>query len=103
MAYIEQIMFTNPSGQILSPSTEDMQRIMTLLLDRLEYGMLTDTSKRLRIVIDGGTVSLPTTQDIRNITGTMNITRVGDIQTQRLVEAQYDSAFILGITNNINF
>lgn len=106
MGYIETVSFASSGGQTINPSTEELQNLITLLLDRLDYGLLTDNAKRLRIVVDTGVITLPTTQDLRTITTVSNLTnmvRIGDIQSQRVVEAQFDSSFILGITNNITF
>lgn len=103
MGYIETVSFASSGGQTINPSTEELQNLITLLLDRLDYGLLTDNAKRLRIVVDTGVITLPTTQDLRTVSNLTNMVRIGDIQSQRVVEAQFDSSFILGITNNITF
>lgn len=103
MGYIETVSFAGSGGQTINPSTEELQNLITLLLDRLDYGMLTDNAKRLRVVVDTGVITLPTTQDLRTVSSLTNMVRIGDIQSQRFVEAQFDSSFILGITNNITF
>lgn len=98
MGYIETVSFTSSGGQTINPSTEELQNLITLLLDRLDYGLLTDNAKRLRIVVDTGVITT-----VSNLTSLANMVRIGDIQSQRVVEAQFDSSFILGITNNITF
>lgn len=100
-------------------TVQDLYNQLGYLLDRLDYGLITDNAKRLTVVpiqataanlnatVSQGTaanlnatVSLASSQTLGTLT---NQARIGDVQAQRVVEAQMDTAFNLGITNNISF
>ena len=82
---------------------QDLYNQIGLLLDRLEFGLMTDTAKALQVGIRSGTVGqvtlVPTVTTVSTVT---NQARIGDMQAQRVVEAQMDAAFITGITNHIS-
>ena len=95
-------------------SNADIYRILGTLLDRMEYGFITDNAKRLKVTLvdSGALANVTTVGTVSNISagtittvGTVNAvtaqTRIGDVQAQRFYEAQADIAFIGGITNNI--
>ena len=86
----------------------DLYNIMAYLLDRLEYGMVTDNAKKLKVnLVDSG--ALANVGTVTNLTtcatvGTVNNqARIGDVQAQRVVEAQMDTAFNVGIVNHVSF
>lgn len=79
----------------------DVYNLLSFYLDRLEFGMITDSSKRLKVNIDAGTLGTITTVTTVNTVG--NQSRFGDIQAQRQVEAIMDMSFNNGILKNITF
>jgi hypothetical protein len=86
----------------------DIYNIMAYFLDRLEFGMITDPAKQLYVNLakSGGLVSVGTVSTVVSTTtvGTLsNQARIGDVQAQRMVEAQMDTAFNTGILNNIKY
>ena len=93
-----------------STELETLQNLTTLtsqLLDRLEYGNITDKSKTLKVQLNPdltsnvGTVS--TVTSVTAVASLTNTARQGDLQVQRVNEAILDMAFMTGITNNIYF
>lgn len=81
---------------------QDLYNQIGLLLDRLEFGLMTDNAKALQVGIRG---TVPVTGTITQVTTVSTVTnqaRIGDMQAQRVVEAQMDAAFITGITNHIS-
>jgi hypothetical protein len=77
----------------------DIYNMMSFFLDRLEFGMVTDAGKRLKIQLtDSGPLSTVST-----VTALTNQSRIGDIQAQRQVESVMDMAFNTGILQNITF
>lgn len=105
MSYFEQIKLTDSTGEVISPvndlTIKDLYYQMALLLDRLDYGMITDNAKALQVGIRSGTITtVTTTTTVSNLT---NQVRIGDVQAQRVVEAQLDTAFINGITSHLTF
>ena len=108
-----------PSGASTSAnqSTElqTLQNLTTLtsqLLDRLEYGNITDKSKTLKVQLNPdltSTIAIAAAQTLATITSVTavasltNTARQGDLQVQRVNEAILDMAFMTGITNNIAF
>lgn len=106
-------------------TVQDLYNQLGYLLDRLDYGLITDNAKRLTVVPIqataanlnvtpvqttaanlNATVAIASSQTLATVTtvGTVtNQARIGDVQAQRVVEAQMDTAFNLGITNNISF
>ena len=107
---------TTITGVSQDTTIQDLYGQLGLLLDRLEYGNVTSNSKTLRVQLNPdlthniGTVStvtgvttvstVTTTNTVSNLT---NQVRIGDVQAQRVVEAQLDSAFCLGILSNVAF
>lgn len=89
----------------------DIYNIMAYFLDRLEFGMITDPAKQLYVNLAKsgglgtvGTVTTVTTVATTTTVGTLsNQARIGDVQAQRVVEAQMDTAFNTGILNNIKY
>ena len=79
---------------------KDLYNQLSSLLDRLDFGLLTDNAKRLKINIEAGTLPVVTT--VSSVTSMTNQVRQGDLQMQRVNEALLDTAFINGITNNIS-
>jgi len=115
MADVGTVRIKNGTGQQVNPSTEEtlaaindtlvaFQNTMAMLIDRLEYGSQTDIAKRLRIIVDSvstGTIATVTTcNTVSNLT---NLNTFETIPSKRLVEAQIDAAFALGIVNNVTF
>lgn len=109
------------TGAVINPATEEKQDIqiaqdakevslqdldnkLTFLLDRLEYGEITDKTKTLLVGLNPIlTHNIGTLTTLTTLTTLANIARQGDLQTQRLNEAILDAAFINGITNNLAF
>lgn len=79
---------------------QDLDNKLSFLLDRLEYGTITDNAKRLKVNIEAGT--LPAVTTVSTVSSVTNTVRQGDLQIQRVNEALLDSAFINGITNNLS-
>ena len=74
------------------------------LMDRLEFGLITDNAKVLQVGVKNGTITTVTTvTTVNTVASLTNTVRQGDLQTQRLNEAILDAAFINGITNNLAF
>jgi hypothetical protein len=105
MSYFEQTKLTDSTGSVINPANDltikDLYNQMGLFLDRLEYGMMTDNAKALQVGIKNGTVT--TVSTVTTTSSLTNQVRIGDVQAQRVVEAQMDTAFIIGITNHITF
>jgi hypothetical protein len=92
---------------------QDLYNQLSLALDRLEFGNLTDNAKRLKVVPEqataanlNATVAIAATQTLATVSTVSSVTntaRQGDLQMQRVNEALLDTAFITGITNHITF
>ena len=106
MSYFEQTKITDSTGAVISPANDltikDLYYQMALLLDRLDYGMITDNAKRLKVtLVDSGTLAAVTT--VSTVSSVTNTVRQGDLQMQRVNEAIMDTAFISGITSHLTF
>ena len=86
----------------------DLYNIMAYFLDRLEFGMLTDNAKRLKVnLVESGAlgtvITVGTVTTVSTVGTVNNQARIGDVQAQRVVEAQMDTAFNVGIVNHVSF
>ena len=85
---------------------KDMHNLMAFIGDRLEFGMMTDNAKRLKVNLSETTLATITTVSTVTTTNTVgtvnNQARMGDVQAQRMVEAMLDTSFTTGITNNLS-
>lgn len=79
-------------------SNDDIYTLFSYFLDRLEYGMITDNAKRLKVIVDSAT--LAANQDIRTVT---NLVNFGTTPANRFGETALDTAFNTGILGNITF
>ena len=104
---IEDVKLKDTTGTTVNPSTEDttqdLYNLLSYLLDRLEYGLITDASKRLKITVESFLATIPAVTTVTTVSSVTNQARIGDVQAQRVVEAQLDTAFTLGITNHLAF
>ena len=85
---------------------QDLHNQISFLLDRLEFGMITDKSKTLKVQISPdltSNIGTVTTITGATVTAVNNTLRQGDLQMQRVNEALMDTAFIVGITNHLTF
>jgi hypothetical protein len=90
---------TEETQLVTGKNLTDIYNMMAFFLDRLEFGMITDSGKRLKVQLsDSG--ALPTVTTVTTLT---NQSRIGDIQAQRQVEGVMDMAFADGILRNITF
>ena len=80
-------------------------------MSNLEFGQMTDNRKQLKVsLVDSGALAAVTTvttvgtvTTVTTVSSITNTVRQGDLQMQRVNEALLDTAFTLGITNNITF
>ena len=98
-------MLQNVFGEVANDKTiTDLYNMMAYYMDRMEFGINTDSAKRLKVNIDAGT--LPTVSTVITV-GTVNTvanqTQIGGLPAQRIVEAQLDTAYNAGFLNNITF
>ena len=99
-------MLQNVFGDLANDKTiTDLYNMMAFYMDRLEYGINTDSAKQLRVSLAGsgalGTVNAVGTV---NTVGTVtNQQLIGGLPAQRSVEAQMDTAYNVGFLNNITF
>lgn len=100
-----QIFIDVPDTATQDVTTQDLYNQMSLLLDRLEYGLMTDNAKQLYVSLarSGTLAAVTTVTTVSAVSALTNIARIGDFQAQRLMEAQLDTAFNTGIINNITF
>lgn len=87
-------------------TVQDLYNQLALVLDRLEYGTITDKSKTLLVQLDPKLTSTTAVATVATVTTVSNMTnqvRIGDVQAQRVVEAQLDTAFNIGIVNHVTF
>jgi hypothetical protein len=97
-------------GIATEATLQDAVTKLIYMLDRLEYGQMTDNAKRLKVnLVESGALPLvtavTTVSTVTAVTtvGTVtNQARIGDIQAQRMVGAIMDVAFSTGITNNLS-
>jgi len=82
-------------------TVQDLYYQMSLLLDRLEFGLNLDTAKKLNVNATATMLS----GTITTLTNNTNLAtgRAFDMPSNRTVESLLDFAFINGITNNITF
>jgi hypothetical protein len=78
-------------------SEDTLQMVLQTVLDRLEYGVMTDNKKQLKVtLVDSGTIPAMST-----LSSLSNIARQGDLQVQRVNEAMLDMAYLTGILKNV--
>lgn len=95
-------MVKNLFGELANDKTiTDLYNMMAFYMDRMEYGMATDNAKRLKVNIDAGTLSTITT--VGTVSSVTNQQLIGGLPAQRSVEAQMDTAYIVGFLNNITY
>jgi hypothetical protein len=85
---------------------QDLYNQLSLVLDKLEFGAITDKSKTLLVQLDPKLTSTTAVATVATVTTVSNMTnqvRIGDVQAQRVVEAQLDTAFNIGIVNHVTF
>lgn len=85
---------------------QDLYNQLSLVLDKLEFGAITDKSKTLLVQLDPKLTSTTAVATVATVTTVSNMTnqvRIGDVQAQRVVEAQLDTAFNVGIMNHVTF
>lgn len=83
----------------------DLYNMLGFFLDRLEFGLLTDNAKRLKVNLadSGALASVGTVTTVTTVGTVNNQARIGDVQAQRVVEAQMDTAFNIGLMNRVTF
>ena len=93
-------MLQNVFGDLANDKTiTDLYNMMAFYMDRLEYGINTDSAKQLRVSL-AGSGALGTVNTVGTVT---NQQLIGGIAAQRTVEAQMDTAYNVGFLNNITF
>jgi hypothetical protein len=77
---------------------------MSLLLDRLEYGLIVDTAKRQKVNVEvfGPSVAIAS-GTVTTVSSVADQVRFGGMQAYRKVEALQDAAFNAGILANVTF
>lgn len=112
-----QIFYDTAALPATDVTIQDLYNQMALLLDRLEYGNITDVAKRLKVVpeqataanlnatavISSGTVTTVTTVTDVGSLDYLGISSGARVHAYRVGEAQLDAAFQLGIINNVTF
>lgn len=103
---------TAPVGGATLEAQQDILNTLAFMIDRLDYGMITDNAKRLKVVPEqataanlNATIAIAAAQTLATVTTVASVTntvRQGDLQMQRVNEALLDMAFINGITNNLS-
>lgn len=98
------------SGIVINPATiesgQETAQILAMLMDSLQFWLQTDKSKTLKVQLDPlltHTTIVSTIATLTTLTNLANIQRQGDIQMQRITEAQMDSAYIPWVYNNLIF
>ena len=95
-------MLQNVFGEVANDKTiTDLYNMMAYYMDRMEFGINTDAAKRLKVIIDTGTLS--TVSTVTTVGTVANQTQIGGLPAQRIVEAQLDTAYNAGFLNNITF
>jgi len=87
---------------------QDLYNMLLFAVDRMEFGLATDLAKRLKVnLVDSGALAsvtaVGTVTTVSTVSSLTNTVRQGDLQMGRVNEALLDTAFILGIQNNITF
>jgi hypothetical protein len=86
---------------------QDLYNLLALLLDRLEFGLITDSMKHQKVNVETGAVavsgSLTTVTNVTNAGTLTDQNRVGGMLAYRQVEALMDAAFNAGILANVSF
>lgn len=104
-----EVKLTNLFGEVASERTvSDLVNILAFLVDRLEYGMVVDNAKRLKVnLVESGALgtvnTVSTVTAVTTVNNVANQTLIGGQQAQRLTEACMDTAFNSGIIANISF
>ena len=102
MADLAAIKLTDSNKAVVDPAISPLQVVLAFLADRLDFGLLTDNAKRLKVVPEQATAAnLNVT--VASVASVTNSVRQGDLQMQRVNEALMDSAFFPGITKNLAF
>ena len=102
-------MLQNVFGELANEKTiTDLYNMMAFYMDRMEYGMATDTAKRLKVnLAESGTLGTVGTVTGVTTVGTVNNvnnqTLVGGVDARRQIEAQMDTAYNVGFLNNIKY
>lgn len=101
-------MLQNAFGEVANDKTiQDFYNLFAFLADRLEYGINTDSAKRLKVnlVESGALANITTVGTVTTVTGATvtNQTQMGGLPAQRIVEAQLDTAFNVGFLSKITF
>lgn len=86
------------SDTVLESKLDDINTTLQFLQNQLEVLAQVD-NKRLKIVIDGGTLPVVTT--VTTVSNITNQVRIGDIQASRQIEYLMEQAFYAGYGNNI--
>jgi hypothetical protein len=77
---------------------------LELLLDRLEYGLITNNRKMLQVDLSQNTGStIGAVSTVSTVSNVADQTRFGAVPAYRMVEAQLDSAFNTGLLGNVSF
>ena len=93
-------MLQNVFGDLANDKTiTDLYNMMAFYMDRLEYGINTDSAKQLRVSL-AGSGALGTVSTVGTV---INQQLIGGLPAQRTVEAQMDTAYNVGFLNNITF
>ena len=99
MASVEKIKLADTTGTAVDPAISPLQVVLAFLADRLDFGLITDNAKKLKVnLVDSGALATVTT--VASVTNTV---RQGDLQIQRVNEALLDLSFSYGITRNLSF
>jgi hypothetical protein len=98
---------TEETQLVTEKNLTDIYNMMAFFLDRLEFGMITDNAKQLKVNVNAGSLTsvgtVSTVTTVSTVSTLTNQARIGDIQSQRQVEGVMDMAFADGILRNITF
>jgi hypothetical protein len=101
MADLAAIKLKNSNNETANPATDEILTKIGLLLDRLEFGLITDNSKRLKVVVDsGGTITGVTTVGTVTSLGTVStVTNVGTLANVTTVATVTNLGTVANVTN----